>query len=615
MTAQSKAKKPITLPPQEAIDAIYKWAAAEAIRLRDEEELTLNQACDRASKILYLLPLKAENIRGRVRTVEKVKETPERSRKMLKSEEEFLEKLARAFSKTLNALWKEELLYLANRVFKLRCPLEKELTKGWLDYWLHSRADSLVVRKGKSSHKKSILLSRYPAVKQWVEEVGKRLAEQVLDPDLIFNIDETMAVPKDMPPSVVADASLPEAHTNQVKNTALYTLVSCVSASGKTLFALFILRKPKTKNVTHMGIYVPKEAESRTSRSSTAFPIYYAATPSGYMNAELWRSILAIFLALVEPLQGVGRGKRAVLFVDGCSSHRQVDTVEPLAKSNVLVIYFPSNTSHILQPLDGYVFACYKPRIRSAIRLLSLAALVTNESKNNLILSISIEAAKKSFTADAIMRSFRDRGIYPWDPELILANTIRSTGKQPDVTVSEEEFDRYTFDSIFDDYIEKVREGIETEKVYLAAHNAASPSKDLPKTPKRSSAKKTSTVKAKKTRAVVNDEEEADDVDTEVNVAAVVAKMATLMAQDVEIDGEEDDYSEASCDYCEHETLRRKLSRVCFECEGYWLCRKCSFDSKILQEHFKEKHLRSEKASARAPRKRSLSRNAVVEEE
>lgn len=340
------------------------------------EGISLAAACEKASKLIYSIPLKPENLRGRARTLEAPKEHKERRRKMLPAEEELLEKLAKSFSRTLNALWKEELLFLANKIFHLREPLEKDLTKGWLDYWLKERAQELSVRVGKNSHSKKVLLSRYPAVKEWVETVGKRLAEQVLDPDLIFNIDETMAIPKDMPKSVVADKSLPEVHTNQVKNTVLYTLVSCVSASGKVLFSVFILRKPKAKNLTHMGIHVPIDSESRVSRSTSSFPIYYAATPSGYMNGELWTSLLTIFLALVEPLQGLGRGKRAVLFVDGCSSHRKVDTIEPLAKSNILVIYFPSNTSHILQPLDGYVFACYKPAVRSAIRYASLAALV-----------------------------------------------------------------------------------------------------------------------------------------------------------------------------------------------------------------------------------------------
>lgn len=434
------------------------------------------------------------------------------------------------------------------------------------------------------------------------------MAEQVLDPDLIFNIDETMAVPKDMPKSVVADASLPEVHTNQVKNTVLYTLVTCVSASGKVLFSLWILRKPRTKNVTHMGIHVPPDQDTRANRSNRSFPIYYAATPSGYMNAELWKSLLTIFLALIEPLQGLGRGKRAVLFVDGCSSHRKADTIEPLAKSNVLVIYFPSNTSHILQPLDGYVFACYKPRVRSSVRALSLIALVTNESKNNFILSISIEAAKKSFTMESIIRSFKDRGIYPWDPELILANTIRSTGKSPDLTVSEEEFDRYSFDAIFDDYVKKMREMIETEKAYIASHNIASPSKDLPKTPKRTSAKKTSTPKPKKAKNVVEDDEEEDLIDMEAGVRDAAAKVALAMARNDEIDEEEEDNSEASCAHCQHETLQRKLSRMCFECEDYYLCRKCSFDNKILQSHYTAKHLGQNEGPQTRPRRGSTAR-------
>lgn len=122
------------MPPQEAIDAIYKWAVQEAIRLRDVEGHSLNHACEQASKLIYLIPLGKDAIRKRVERSEKPKEAKERKRKMLKSEEDLLEKLAKSFSRTLNALWKEELLYLANRLYKLRCPLEKELSKGWLDY-------------------------------------------------------------------------------------------------------------------------------------------------------------------------------------------------------------------------------------------------------------------------------------------------------------------------------------------------------------------------------------------------------------------------------------------------------------------------------------------------
>lgn len=495
-----------------------------------------------------------------------------------------------------------ELRYLANQLYLKRCPEAKELTTGFVQKFVERHSLDIKKRKGKDSHKKNVLLSRYSVVEEWIKEAGMRLFEEVTQDYLLFNIDETKALPKSMADSVIAAAGLPEAHTNQVENSALYTLISCVSASGDVLFCVYIFRKPVTKKLTHMGIHVPIDPESPSTRSNREFPIYYAATSSGYLNAELWRSLLTVFLALVEPLQGLGRQRRAVLFIDGCSSHRKVDTIEPLSRCNVLVIYFPSNTSHILQPLDGYIFACYKPGAARGLQLLSLQALVFNEFKKHLVLKLSIDAAKKAFTPKIIKASFRDRGIHPWDPELILANTLRSTGSRPPISVPEEEFDRYSFDVLFQEYIDHLRDEAETKKVFLEAHNIASPSKQLPTAVPRAPSKKT--VSKPRTNKKIASEtiEEIKENDPELEIDQMVGILAKLVPDD---DPDTDDTSDANCSNCDHQTRRHKLCRLCFDCNKLWLCRACSFQTEIVEDHFKTAHPGAAAGAAARPRRHS----------
>lgn len=161
---------------------------------------------------------------------------------------------------------------------------------------------------------------------------------------LVFNIDETRALPKELNQRLVAAKGLAEVQHVWKTDHTLYTLVSCTAADGSTLFCMYLFRQTRSKKGTFQVINIPERTPSRKTRGKSDYPIYYAVTPSGYMNGETWKALLDIFLELVALRQGVGREKQAVLFLDGCASHLKSVTPDILRVHNVPTIWFPSNT-------------------------------------------------------------------------------------------------------------------------------------------------------------------------------------------------------------------------------------------------------------------------------
>jgi len=91
-----------------------------------------------------------------------------------------------------------------------------------------------------------------------------------------------------------------------------------------------------------------------------------------------------------------------------------------LFEKNVHLVWFMVNTSHIVQPLDGTPYATLKPMVKKARDDESLKRVLTGESQNQVVSKVLAQTEREAFSKEVVISGFRDRGIWPFDKELLL---------------------------------------------------------------------------------------------------------------------------------------------------------------------------------------------------
>ena len=151
--------------------------------------------------------------------------------------------LVAAFSVHANPLSGLEVRVLAKVVGNL----DATPSTGWLQSLRTRYAEKIKLRKGRCSHKKMVLVNLFTAFIEWADKTDKILAGIAIVAWLVFNIDETRAIPGSKAKSIIADARLTQVQYEHALESTLYTMVGCYAADGTTLFILYIFKTRKTK--------------------------------------------------------------------------------------------------------------------------------------------------------------------------------------------------------------------------------------------------------------------------------------------------------------------------------------------------------------------------------
>lgn len=392
-------------------EAKMKAATKIVEDLFENHDKTIKDAVDLAVKQMNLDEHVKVALRQRLWRLRNPKAKKERPTLICKEDEELLVDLIAAFSVHANPLTKLEVRALA----QVMGNLDRVPSKGWLVSLRKRYPTKIKTRKAKASHNKKVLTKLFESLKTWSDETSRILASIAVADYLVFNIDETRALPASKGMSVIASAYLTQVQYEKAIESTLYTLVGCYAADGTTLFILYLFRAQFKQGAVHQDLYLPVRVPSIHTRTSTDVPVYVASSPKGYMNAALWKETMKIFVELVGNKQGIGRPKQAVLYLDGCSSHRKEDTEEICLKNNITPIYFPSNTSHIVQPADGQIFECYKPEAAKETDALNFKASLGSTQQKHFGLAASLAAHEKAVTPPVIKAAFKSRGIFPFN--------------------------------------------------------------------------------------------------------------------------------------------------------------------------------------------------------
>lgn len=298
------------------------------------------------------------------------------------------------------------------------------------------------------------------------------------------------------------------------------------------------------------------------------------------MNTILWQETMKILIELVGYRQGIDRSKQAILYLDGCSSHSKAYTMEECVANNILPIYFPSNTSHVVQPADGAIFQRYKPAVAKAVQDLNLKASLGAENQKHFALAASLEVHREVVTPDTIKAGFKKRGIYPFDRHLILVNAHAACPQKTFQPAPDEALAQlYAINTINElkssltDQPTLTRKQIETVNKPISAE-LVDDWKRASRGPKKTATKASPPKKARFVE--VDDDEELEDTEEDIWSGEDPQVGALILS-----------VSANQCSHCGHTRTNGTVPLACFDCSLFWLCMPCQSNTAALQDHMK----------------------------
>jgi hypothetical protein len=106
-----------------------------------------------------------------------------------------------------------------------------------------------------------------------------------------------------------------------------------------------------------------------------------------------------------------------LLIFDGHKTHLTAEFLDYCMQSKIIPFCLLAHTLHLVQPLDGKPFLVYKTFFRSWNR--KMAAWGGDCTEKRVFLDAIGPIRERTFTPQLIRKAFRERGIYPFYPDII----------------------------------------------------------------------------------------------------------------------------------------------------------------------------------------------------
>jgi len=155
----------------------------------------------------------------------------------------------------------------------------------------------------------------------------------------------------------------------------------------------------------------------------------YAKTDRGFMTQELFGLALNKVVDLVRESHP---DAPILIFADRPQCHNSNELVISLrTERDAHLLWFPANTSQVIQPLDGQPYATMKTLLKQERDDVLLRRTLCGEKLTQVVAEISPEVERRAFTPDVIKGGFKDRGVWPFDAELILKRSAEEFVRAP----------------------------------------------------------------------------------------------------------------------------------------------------------------------------------------
>ncbi|KAK9685653.1 CENP-B N-terminal DNA-binding domain [Popillia japonica] len=216
------------------------------------------------------------------------------------------------------------------------------------------------------------------------------------DPARVYNVDETglTSVQRKHSKVISFKGKKQVAALTSADRGSLVTVVTCMSAIGSFVPPPFVFPRKNMK----------AELLDGTPAESIA-----GCHPSGWIQTNLFTQWLQHFVKFTKP----SKEELIVLLLDGHYSHtRNVDIIDIVRDTGIIIVCISPHTSHKLQPLDLAFMAPLKTYYAQEIK----SWLKNNPGRTITsfnICRLMCPAYQKCATAEIAANGFRKPGIYP----------------------------------------------------------------------------------------------------------------------------------------------------------------------------------------------------------
>lgn len=178
---------------------------------------------------------------------------------------------------------------------------------------------------------------------------------------------------------------------------ALYTVLFTGSADGKIMPPLIVFKGKYLHNTWCTG--GPPGTK-------------YAVTQSGWMEDYVFENWLQDSFVPYK-IQEVGNEQPVVLFIDGHASHLTYKIVACAKEYNIILICFPPNSSHALQPFDVGYFSPMKKVWRNVLRNFFRESRL--QSVDKAVFPSLLKCLVEKSNSKNISSGFLGAGLFPLD--------------------------------------------------------------------------------------------------------------------------------------------------------------------------------------------------------
>ncbi|KAM9983317.1 hypothetical protein ACTFIZ_007628 [Dictyostelium cf. discoideum] len=185
----------------------------------------------------------------------------------------------------------------------------------------------------------------------WPIYMTKLIKDNNIELSRIINIDETNISWDERNFKFVVDFSIGGAKVIGKSPKSHVTLIGAIKADGYPLTPLLIVKVPE-KSVNH-------------TIASGKFGLVF--NQSDWVDTEIKAHYIELLNKQINKGVEPGKEMKTLLLADNHSSNLQTTVSELAKKYNIEIFTFPSNSTHLLQPLDLQIFKVFKDRLNKMV--------------------------------------------------------------------------------------------------------------------------------------------------------------------------------------------------------------------------------------------------------
>ncbi|GKU14150.1 unnamed protein product [Fusarium langsethiae] len=241
-------------------------------------------------------------------------------------------------------------------------------------------------------------------IRNWFRLIENTIAKYGIHTDDIWNFDETGFMMGMIATGKVVTSAKRRGRPKSIQpgNREWVTVIEAVSAEGQSIPPFIIVKGKKYLRSWYEGSTLPVDWA-------------IALSENGWTNNQLGLDWLKHFN---EHTTNRSTGPYRLLILDGHESHQSTEFTAYCKEKNMIPLYMPPHSSHLLQPLDVSCFGSLKKAYGREIE--RLVRRRRNHITKNQFSTAFYAAHQATIIKRNIKGGFRGAGLTPFNPEYVI---------------------------------------------------------------------------------------------------------------------------------------------------------------------------------------------------